>query len=100
MLHTSLADVAAHSRQPAVVPLPNASADGRRLRVLVVDDQEVVQWGFKTLLARRSWVAGYAAASTTAEAVDIAARERPDVALVGAVVGYDSGAEVIRQLAE
>ena len=66
----------------------------------MVDDQEVVHWGFKMLLARRTWVEGYAAASTTAEAVELATRDLPDVALVGAVVGYDSGAEVIRRLTE
>src|SRR3954451_22202686 len=100
MLHTSLPEVAASNQQPAGVPLPNGSDDARRLRVLVVDDQEVVHWGFKTLLARRTWVEGYSAASNTDEALAIAARERPDVALVGAVVGYDSGAEITRQLAE
>jgi len=68
--------------------------------VLVVDDQEVVHWGFKTLLARRTWVEAYAAASTTDEALEIAARDQPDVALVGATVGFDSGAEVTRQLHE
>ncbi len=68
--------------------------------MLVVDDQEVVHWGFKTLLARRAWVEGYAAAATTAEAVELAARDQPDVALVAATVGDDSGAEVIRRLTE
>jgi two-component system response regulator DesR len=83
-----------------VAPLPNGTDDGRRLRVLVVDDQEVVHWGFKTLLSRRTWVQAYAAAATTGEAVEIAARDQPDVALVAAIVGFDSGAEVIRQLRE
>src|SRR4051794_22996021 len=100
MLHTFLLDVAATHPQPAGLTPPSASEEQRRLRVLVVDDQEVVHWGFKTLLARRTWVEGYAAASTTAEAVDLAARDRPDVALVAGTVGYDSGAEVIHQLAE
>jgi DNA-binding NarL/FixJ family response regulator len=83
-----------------VAPLPNGTDDGRRLRVLVVDDQEVVHWGFKTLLSRRTWVEAYAAAATTVEAVELAARDQPDVALVAAIVGYDSGAEVIRRLRE
>jgi DNA-binding NtrC family response regulator len=84
----------------AVLPPPNGLEEGRRLRVLVVDDQEVVHWGFKTLLARRAWVENYCAASSTEEALEIAARDHPHVALVGAVVGYDSGAEVTRQLHE
>src|SRR3954447_17527039 len=100
MLLTFLPEVAPPDPQSAVTPLPNGTDDGRRLRVLVVDDQEVVHWGFKTLLARRTWVEAYAAASTTDEALEIAARDQPDVALVGATVGFDSGAEVTRQLHE
>ena len=82
------------------MPPPNGGEDGQRLRVLVVDDQEVVHWGFKTLLARRAWVEGYCAAASTEEALEVAGRERPHVALVAALVGYDSGAEVTRQLHE
>src|SRR3954470_10387701 len=100
MLHTSLPEVAAPSRQPAVAPLPNGAEESRRLRVLVVDEQEVVHWGFKMLLARRTWVEGYAAASTTAEALQLAARDQPHVALVDAAVGLDSGAEVARRIGE
>lgn len=81
-------------------PLPALRSDdnGRRLRVLVVDEQEVVHWGFKMLLARRTWVEAYAATATVDGALVLAARERPDVALVDAAVGDDSGAEVARRL--
>lgn len=99
MLHTPIVHMAAPHPQPAA-PAPSAADDRRRLRVLVVDDQEVVHWGFKTLLARRAWVAGYAAASNADEAAALAARDEPHVALVGDVVGSDSGAEVTRRLHE
>lgn len=98
MLHTSPVEVATvHQHPPAI---PAAAVEQQRLRVLVVDDQEVVHWGFKTLLARRTWVDGYSAVCTLGEAVDVAARERPDVALVAAAVGLDSGTEVTRQVRE
>jgi DNA-binding NarL/FixJ family response regulator len=100
MLHTFLLDVAASPRQPPVLTVPNGGEEARRLRVLVVDDQEVVHWGFKTLLSRRTWVEGYAAAATAEEALVLAARDLPDVALVGEFVGFDSGAEITRQLRE
>src|SRR4051795_9426354 len=100
MLHTFLLDVAATHPQPAGLTPPSASEEQRRLRVLVVDDQEVVHWGFKMLLARRTWVEGYCAASTTEEALELANRERPHVALVGAAVGLDSAAEITRRLYE
>ena len=66
----------------------------------MVDDQEVVHWGFKMLLARRTWVEGYAAVSTLTDALEAGARDRPNVALVGAVVGLDSGTEITRRLRE
>ena len=100
MLHTFLVEVATLDPHPAAMAPANGGDDARRLRVLVVDDQEVVQWGFKTLLGRRAWVEAYAAASTADDALELAARERPDVALVAASVGYDSGTEITRRLAE
>ena len=100
MLHTFLLDVAASPRQHERMPLPTGGEEPPRLRVLVVDDQEVVHWGFKMLLARRTWVEAYTAASSVEEALAMAARDRPDVALVDAVVGFDSGAEITRQLHE
>ena len=98
MLHTSLQEVATAHQHPPVVPA--AAEEQQRLRVLVVDDQEVVHWGFKMLLARRTWVEGYAAVASLGEALEVAERDRPDVAIVGAVVGLDSGTEITRQLRE
>src|SRR4051794_26789114 len=99
MLHTFLLIVATAQRHP--VRARRATGDDmRRLRVLVVDEQEVVHWGFKMLLARRTWVEGYTAATTTDEAVELALRDEPHVALVDAAVGADSGAEVTRRLSE
>ena len=37
-----------------------------KLRVLVVDDHDVVQWGFRLLLERQSWVERCLAASNGA----------------------------------
>jgi two-component system response regulator DesR len=77
------------------------SSDGPdRLRILVVDDQEVVHWGFKSLFARRTWVERYLAVSSAEAAREVAAAEQPHVALVAAVVGLDSGANVTRDLLE
>ena len=44
------------------------------LRVLVVDDHDVVQWGFRLLLERQSWVERCLAASDGAEAVEVCAK--------------------------
>src|SRR5919107_1468712 len=61
MLHTSLPIVATPNRHVAVLPPPGGLEEGRRLRVLVVDDQEVVHWGFKTLMATNGRVSARAA---------------------------------------
>ena len=40
----------------------------RRLRVLVVDDHDVVHWGFRVLLGEQPWVERCLAARTGADA--------------------------------
>ena len=57
------------------------------LRVLVVDDHDVVQWGFRLLLERQSWVERCLAASNGDEAVEVCRKVRPEVALVDMLLG-------------
>jgi len=66
----------------------------RRLRVLVVDDHDVVHWGFRLLLGEQSWVERCLAARTGAEAVEVARSFRPHVALVDLFLAGESGADV------
>lgn len=74
------------------------SDNGLRLRVLVVDDHDIVQWGFRLLLERQPWVETCLAASTGADAVAEAKRVKPDVALIDLILGGESGAEVCEEL--
>jgi two-component system response regulator DesR len=73
-------------------------AEQRRLRLLVVDDHDVVQWGFRLLLERQKWVERCLAARSGEEAVDVCRRLRPDVALVDMLLGSESGAEVCEEI--
>jgi len=73
-------------------------SEERQLRLLVVDDHDVVQWGFRLLLERQRWVERCLAARSGAEAVDICRRLRPDVALVDMLLGSESGAEVCEEI--
>lgn len=68
--------------------------------VLVVDDHDVVHWGFRLLLERQPWVARCDVARDREEAVATAARVRPQVALVDLLLGKDSGAEVCEEIRE
>jgi DNA-binding NarL/FixJ family response regulator len=77
----------------------NVEATGNRgLRVLVVDDHDVVQWGFRLLLERQPWVERCLAASTGAEAVQVCRKVQPEVALVDMLLGAESGAEVCEEI--
>jgi DNA-binding NarL/FixJ family response regulator len=69
------------------------SPSGKR-SVLVVDDHDVVQWGFRLLLARQEWVERGLVAGDPDEAVALAGRYQPDVALVDLFLGDRSGAEL------
>jgi two-component system response regulator DesR len=71
---------------------------GRRVRVLVVDDHDVVHWGFRLLLEKQSWVESCAAATGGASARREAAKLRPHVALVDLFLAGESGAEVAEEL--
>jgi two-component system response regulator DesR len=66
----------------------------RKLRVLVVDDHDVVPWGFRVLLGEQPWVERCLAARTGDEALRLLASLRPDVALVDLFLAGESGADV------
>jgi two-component system response regulator DesR len=68
--------------------------NGRRLRVLVVDDHDVVHWGFRVLLSEQPWVERCLAARTGAEAIELTRSFQPDVALVDLFLAGESGAEL------
>jgi two-component system response regulator DesR len=65
-----------------------------RLRVLVVDDHEVVHWGFRVLLGEQPWVQRCLAARSGPEALEIVPGFKPHVALVDLFLSGESGADV------
>ena len=77
---------------PAAPSLP--AGKDRKLRVLVVDDHDVVHWGFRVLLGEQPWVERCLAARTGAEALELLPTLRPDVALVDLFLAGESGADV------
>jgi two-component system response regulator DesR len=64
------------------------------LRVLVVDDHDVVHWGFRVMLGEQPWVQRCLAARSGAEALELLARFPADVALVDLFLAGESGADV------
>jgi two-component system response regulator DesR len=70
------------------------------MRVLVVDDHDVVQWGFRLLLREQRWVQRCETASNAEEAIETARRLEPHVALVDLFLGEESGAELCESIRE
>jgi two-component system response regulator DesR len=66
----------------------------RPLRVLIVDDHDVVHWGLRIMLSRLEWIDRCYSARTNDEAIKLANRHAPDVALVDVFVGRESGPEI------
>jgi DNA-binding NarL/FixJ family response regulator len=60
---------------------------GRRLRVLIAAAEELLQWGFRVLLARQEWAEECLVASRPARALAIVRSERIDVAVLDAESG-------------
>ena len=71
-------------------------AADRRLRVLVVDDHEVVHWGFRLMLGEQPWVERCLSARNGEEAITLARRYEPHVALVDLFVGAGVGRRDLR----
>src|SRR3954469_19128179 len=83
-----------------------------RLRVLVADEQEIVHWGFRSLLTAQDWVERYIGAQTAGEggggryigaqpaggALELVRAHEPHVAMIDVMVGDDSGAALCQRI--
>jgi DNA-binding NarL/FixJ family response regulator len=85
------------SAAPVAVPDP-AAAHERKLAVLIVDDHEIVHWGFRLILSREAWVSRCIGAGTPAAAIELTRRYEPNVALVDLMLGDAMGADVCEQI--
>jgi DNA-binding NarL/FixJ family response regulator len=70
----------------------------KRLRLLVVDDHEVVRQGLVSLLDRRDSFQVVAEAGTVAEAIEQADRFRPDLVIMDVRLPDGSGIEACRDI--
>ena len=71
---------------------------GPKLRVLIVDDHDVVHWGFRLLFSQQPWVTRCLSARTAEEAIGHTRRFEPHVALIDLFVGDESGAEICERI--
>jgi two-component system response regulator DevR len=68
------------------------------LKVMIVDDHEVVREGLRSLLNRRSGMRVVAEAGTVARAVELALKERPNVVVMDVRLPDGSGVEACREI--
>ncbi len=69
---------------PTATPRPRAEGEPRRLGILVVDDHAIVREGLRRVVAQREDMVVVGEAASGEEALDMAARRRPDVVLMDA----------------
>ena len=69
-----------------------------RIRILIVDDHEIVRHGLRHLLEREADMEIIGEAGTGLDAVRMAEGERPDVVLLDAKLGDVDGADVCRRV--
>lgn len=70
------------------------------VRVLVVDDHEIVRAGLRTLLSREEDIHVVGVAGTAEEALELVGELRPEIALVDHGLPKTSGAELCRKIVE
>jgi Response regulator containing a CheY-like receiver domain and an HTH DNA-binding domain len=70
------------------------------LRLLIVDDHEIVRQGLVALLDRREGFAVIAEAGTVVEAIEQARRHRPDIVVMDIRLPDGSGIEACREIRE
>src|SRR5581483_3222801 len=71
-----------------------------QVRVMLVDDHEVVREGLRTLIGKNKGLIVVAEAATMAEAIETAARAKPDVVIMDVRLPDGSGVEACRTIRE
>nr|MDT0659508.1 response regulator transcription factor [Micromonospora sp. DSM 115978] len=79
-------------------PDADAGADAGTIKVLLADDHHLVRTGFRVILEAEDDIAVVGEASDGRQAVDLAAREQPDVVLMDVEMPAVDGLEATRRI--
>lgn len=73
---------------------------GEPIRILLVDDHKIIREGLRDLISSRRGMTVVGDAGSRAEAVKLAASERPDIIVLDLDLGRESGLDLIPELRE
>jgi len=82
----------------AEVSARRTAADGRTIRVVIVDDHPVVRQGLSLLLEQEGDMVCVGEAETTVDALKVLEETRPDVAVVDISLRDSSGIELVKDI--
>ena len=74
------------------------SSASQPIKVLVIDDHVIVRAGLRMLIDNHDGMIVVGEAGTRVEALEIAAREQPDIILLDLDIGGESGLDFLREL--
>lgn len=77
---------------------PKEGSTSKRVRVMIVDDHEVVRQGVRALLESSGDIDVCGEAGTVVDSVDVAGRTRPDVVVMDVRLADGSGIEACREI--
>lgn len=75
-------------------------SEGTAIRVMLCDDHEIVREGLRTLIGRTAGMSVVGEAATMHEAIETAAKARPDVVIMDVRLPDGSGVEACREIRE
>ena len=69
-----------------------------RVRIMLVDDHEIVRRGLRDFVEREEGFEVCAEAANAAKALELCTSEKPDIALIDLSLGEDSGLELVKDI--
>ncbi len=75
-----------------------APSGAKFIRIIIIDDHEVVRAGLRALIKKRSTMQVVGEASNAADALAVTAREQPDIILLDLDLDPDSGLDLLPKL--
>ena len=78
----------------------NSAMTTRQIRIMIVDDHAVIRAGLRMLLEQDQSMSVVAMVGTRADALRLAASERPDIIILDLMLGDDDGLAFLPELCE